>query len=42
MVLLEYMGAKVITYIKPIAVVIFFGLGSTGLLAVAAYSIAVR
>jgi hypothetical protein len=41
-VLLENIGVKVITYIKPIAVLLFFGMGSTGFLAVAAYDIAVK
>jgi hypothetical protein len=42
MVLLENIGVKVITYVKPIMVLAFFGLGSTGFLAVAAHSIAVK
>lgn len=42
MALLECMGVKIITYIKPVAVLLFFGLGSAGFLAIAAYDIAAR
>lgn len=42
MALLESMGVKIITYIKPVAVVLFFDLGNAGLLAIAVYDIAAR
>ncbi|CAI7618423.1 unnamed protein product [Penicillium glandicola] len=42
MLLLENMGVKIITYIKPIAVLVFFGLGSTGYMGAAAYDIAAK
>ncbi|KAF7171062.1 hypothetical protein CNMCM5623_003529 [Aspergillus felis] len=42
MILLEDMGVKVITYVKPIMMVTIFGLAFTGFVTAAAYSIAVR
>lgn len=42
MTLLECIGVKIITYIKPVAVVLFFGLGNAGFLAIAAYDISAR
>lgn len=42
MFLLENLGVKIITYIKPIMVLMFFGVSSTGFLAIAAYNVAVK
>lgn len=38
---LEYLGLKILTYIKPIIVLVFFGVGNAGFLAVAAYNVAI-
>lgn len=38
---LEQVGVPVITYIKVIAVVAFFGIGNAGFLAIAAYNVAI-
>lgn len=40
MLLMEKMGAPVVTYVKPIMVVAIFGLNGAGLLAVASYNVA--
>jgi hypothetical protein len=42
MLFLENWGVKVITYIKPISVLGFFGLGITGYIGAAAYNIAAK
>lgn len=42
MLFLENCGVRVITYIKPISVLGFFGLGITGYMGAAAYDIAAK
>jgi hypothetical protein len=42
LLILEKAGLKALTYIKPISVLAFFGLGSTGYIAAAAYDIAAK
>ncbi|KAE8374725.1 hypothetical protein BDV26DRAFT_295715 [Aspergillus bertholletiae] len=41
-VFLEMIGVKVITYIKPISVLVLFGLSFSGSLAIAAYNVALK
>jgi hypothetical protein len=40
--ILEYLGVKAITYIKPIVVLASFGLATVGFLAIPAYDIAMK
>lgn len=42
MYVLETIGEQIITYIKPIMVLVFFGLGSAGFQAIAVYSLVAR
>ncbi|KAL5358359.1 hypothetical protein BJX96DRAFT_182838 [Aspergillus floccosus] len=42
MLFLENLGVRVITYIKPISVLVFFGLGIAGYMGAAAYNIAAK
>jgi hypothetical protein len=42
MLFVENWGVRVVTYIKPISVLVFFGMGITGYMGAAAYNIAAK